>query len=190
VDAVGPAALRGFEHFHLAEARVEPAVDAALAGKPVHALSVEDRGVEVGVAAALGQRPHLDCASLRIDAHDRVLSAVGKPRRAVGAGDHAVRRGAAAERHELDLAALRIENAEVAAALRRDPDRAARRRVRPDVVHAMAPGHRVFLDRHLRQRRHCHQPQQQDVLHDLAIAFFGSMNGICTTTALRSPPGA
>src|SRR5437879_9055797 len=58
VDAVRAAALRRVEYFHLAAARIEAAVDAALAGKPVHAVLVEDRGVEIGVAAAFGQRLH------------------------------------------------------------------------------------------------------------------------------------
>src|SRR6185295_3112780 len=115
VNAVRAATARRLEHFHLAVARVEPAVDAALAGKPVHALLVEDRRVEVGVAAVRGQRPALHGAGLRIDAHDRVLPAVGEEGRAVGAGDHAVRRGAGAELDELDLAALGVEDAEVAA---------------------------------------------------------------------------
>src|SRR6185503_1198833 len=41
VDAVGPAAVRRLEDLHLAGARIEAAVDAALAGEPVHALAVE-----------------------------------------------------------------------------------------------------------------------------------------------------
>src|SRR5712692_1116256 len=62
VDAVRTAALRRVEYFHLAAARIEAAVNAALAGKPVHAVPVEDRGVEVGVPAAFGQRPGLHLA--------------------------------------------------------------------------------------------------------------------------------
>ena len=85
-----------------------------------------------GAAAGSGKAPH--GAVRPADAHDRVLAAVGDPRRAVRALDDAVRRGAAAERHQLDARALRVEPAEVAAALRREPDAAVGRR--RDVVDA------------------------------------------------------
>src|SRR5882762_5192644 len=50
------------------------------------------------------------------------------------ARDHAVRGGARAERHELHLAACRVEDAELAAALRREPHRPPGRCIGPDVV--------------------------------------------------------
>src|SRR5439155_2048410 len=64
----------------------------------------------------------------------------------VGARDQAVRGGARAERHELHLAACRVEDAELAAALRREPHWPPRRRIRPDVVRIVAPRDGVFLD--------------------------------------------
>ena len=55
VITVTPSAARRFEHGHVARFRVEPAIDAGLAGEPVDAVFVEHRGVEVGVGFGLGQ---------------------------------------------------------------------------------------------------------------------------------------
>ena len=71
-----------------------------------------------------GQRERAHRAVGPADANDRVLAAVGEPCGLVRALDDAVRRRAGAERDELDAAARRIEPAEVAAALRREPDAA------------------------------------------------------------------
>ena len=51
VDAVGAAAARRVVHLHLAAARIQPPVVTALPGKPVDALAVEYRGIQVGVIA-------------------------------------------------------------------------------------------------------------------------------------------
>src|SRR3546814_3682322 len=102
------------------------AVDAVLAGEPELAVAVVGRGVEVGVAALAGQGIALDGMSLRIDADDRVEPAVGDPWRTVRSHDHAVRRGAVAERDVQRLAGLRIESAQRALVLRGVPDRPAR----------------------------------------------------------------
>src|SRR5262249_57750739 len=47
-DAVGAAAARRRPGVDLAGCRVDPAVDAALAGEPDNAALVDDRGVEIG----------------------------------------------------------------------------------------------------------------------------------------------
>src|SRR3546814_7004866 len=113
---------------------MDSAVDAVLAGEPELAVAVEGRGVEVGVAALAGQGIALDGMSLRIDADDRVEPAVGDPWRTVRSHDHAVRRGAVAERDVQRLAGLRIESAQRALVLRGVPDRPARRGIGCDGV--------------------------------------------------------
>src|SRR3989454_633595 len=125
-DPVGAAAARRVPDLHVAGRGVEAAVHAALAREPDAPALVERRGVEVGPLARLRQRPAPDLARLRIDAHDRVRAALGHPRRAVGADDHAVRRRPLAEWDQLDLAARGIEAPQLAVALRRVPDDAVR----------------------------------------------------------------
>src|SRR5690606_9395145 len=98
VDAVWAAPFRILPDLDL-PARVDSAVNARLAGKPVHAVLVECAGVEVGVAAVLRPLPHVDRLALRIVADDRVLPAVGHPRLAIRPEYHALRRPALARRH-------------------------------------------------------------------------------------------
>src|SRR5262249_33169690 len=152
LNAVGAAAARRLEYFHVAGFRIEAPVDPALPGEPEHALQIERRGVEVGVARVLGQLPDLDLPCLGVHTHDGVLAAVGEPRGAVRARDHAVRRGARAQGNEIEFPALGIEDAELAAALHRDPHRAVGRAVGPDIVHAVTAWDLVFLHGHLRCR--------------------------------------
>jgi hypothetical protein len=118
-----------------------------LAGKPDPATLVERRGIEVGIGGIARQRPTLDLMRLRIDAHDRILAAVGDPGCAVGPDDHAVRRRARTQHDLLELARLRIEDAELAGRLRRVVDRAAGDRCCSDVVRVRSPRH-VEKDRY------------------------------------------
>src|SRR5690606_20988078 len=97
VDAIGATAFGILPHLHTAGG-VDLAVDAVLAGEPMHPVLVERAGVEVGVAGLFGQLPDVDRPALRIVADDRVLPAVGDPGAAVGALHHPVRRRAFAER--------------------------------------------------------------------------------------------
>ena len=83
--------------------------------------------LRLAFAKPFGSGNSFTALRLRIDARDRVLPALGDPGRAVRPDDHAVRRRALAERDLLDLAGLRIEDAERALALRRVPDGAVRR---------------------------------------------------------------
>ena len=97
-DAVGSAPPRRLPHPDVVRRGIDAAVDARLAREPDPALPIEGRRVEVRVSGCRRQRPALHGASVRIDAHDRVLAAVGDPRRAVGTDDHAVRRRARPQR--------------------------------------------------------------------------------------------
>src|SRR3546814_2741051 len=101
---------------------MDAAVDTVLAGEPELAVAVEGRGVEVGVAALAGQGIALDGMSLRIDADDRVETAVGDPWRTVRSHDHAGRPGAVAERDVERLAGLRVEASKRALVLHGGPD--------------------------------------------------------------------
>src|SRR5207247_7423970 len=87
----------------------EPAVDAALAGEPEHPLRVEGGRVEISAAALGWERESDDFARDRIDTHDGVLAAIGDPRRAIKADDHAVRSGWAAQGDLLHLAGRRVQ---------------------------------------------------------------------------------
>src|SRR5690606_12291554 len=129
-DAVWAAPFRILPDLDL-PARVDSAVNARLAGKPVHAVLVECAGVEVGVAAVLRQLPHVDRLALRIVADDRVLPAVGNPRLAIGPEYHAMRRRALAERHLAIGPRIDVDDPERALALRGIPDfaRPPRRRI-------------------------------------------------------------
>ena len=120
-DAVGPAAARRVLHRDLAGGRHHLADHARLAGVPEVAVAIERRGVEVGVRRALGQTEHAHLAPRPADADDGVLATVGEPGRPVRALDHPVRRRSGAECDELRAAGLRVEPAEVAAALRAEP---------------------------------------------------------------------
>src|SRR5439155_11660110 len=115
-DPVGPAPARRVPDLHVARRGIEPAVDPALAREPDAATLVERGRVEVGPLARLRQWPALDLARVRIDAHDRVRAALGDPRRAVGADDHAVRRRTLAQRDQLDPAARGLEAPQLAVA--------------------------------------------------------------------------
>src|SRR6185369_877 len=110
--------------------------EAALAGEPEVTVAVERRGVEVRVRRPLRKRKRADLPIGPADANDCVLTAVGEPGSMVGTWDDAVRRRVAAERDELRVTGLRIEPAEMAAALRAEPDAAVGRR--RDVVDAGA----------------------------------------------------
>src|ERR1051325_8319277 len=131
LDAVGAAAPRRFEYLHVAGLRIEAAIDAALPGEPEHALQIEGGGVEVGVARVVGQLPHLDLLRIgttaRVHSHDGILPAVGEPHSTIRPRYDAVRRGARAQGNEIEFSALGIEDAELAAALHRDPHRAVGR---------------------------------------------------------------
>src|SRR5207244_4273872 len=93
------------EHPQLAGSRVEPSVRARLAGEPEDPVAVERRGVEAHRGERLRERKALDLVRLRVDAHDRVLAAVGDPRRAIRSDDDTVRRRA---RTELDRPRLSV----------------------------------------------------------------------------------
>src|SRR5215813_13145581 len=123
-NAVGPDTLGRVEHGHCGRFRLEPTIDAILAGEPERALAIESGGVEVGAAALLRQREYLDLARIGIDADDRVLAAIGHPGSTIGSHDHAMRGGAAAERDQVRLPGLRIEPPELARRLCREPHRA------------------------------------------------------------------
>ena len=103
----------------LAGAHRQLADVAALAREPEIAVAVEGAGVEVGVRRALGQRKHADLAVGPADADDRVLPAIGEPRRMVRPLDDAVRRGPRAERDQFRAPGRRLEPAQVTARLRR-----------------------------------------------------------------------
>src|SRR5258706_16460290 len=103
-------------------------MNAGLSGEPQNALLIERRCIEVSVGEVPRQREQLDLARHRIDARDRVLSALGDPRRAIRSDDDAMGRGAGPKRNVLVLAGLRIEPAENAFLLAAVPDRAIRRR--------------------------------------------------------------
>jgi hypothetical protein len=135
-DAVRTTAPRRFLHRDHAALHRDAADVPALAGEPAVAVGVERGRVQVRVRRARGQRIDAHCALGPAHTHHRVLSAVGEPCRLVRALDHAVRRRAAAERDQFAAAALGVEPAEVAAALRRVPDAAVGRR--RDVVDAGA----------------------------------------------------
>src|SRR5207247_4975852 len=110
----------------------------ALPGEPHPALLVEAERIEVHAARVGGQRPHLHRTGFRIDTHDRVLSAVGDPRCAIGANDDAMRRRARPERDLFELARLRIEDAELPGRLCRVIDRSSRPRRSRNVVRMRA----------------------------------------------------
>src|SRR5690606_24721908 len=126
-DAVGPATARRAPHPRFTRARIDAADEAALPGEPQRAVRIEGGGVEIRVGRAFGQREHAHFAPGPADANDRVPAAVGQPRGAIGSLDHAVRRRSLAERDELGATGLRVEAAEVAAAVRGEPDAAVGR---------------------------------------------------------------
>ena len=117
-DAVGTSTTRRLPYFHVVRLQVDAAVVAALAGKPDVAFFIERQRVQIRIAGVGRQRPFADFVRFRIDAHDRVLSAVGDPRCTVGTDDDAMRRRSASERDFLVTSRLGIENAELAGALR------------------------------------------------------------------------
>src|SRR6267142_2514904 len=79
-----------------------------------------------------------------VDTRDRVLPAVGYPRRAVGPDNDIMRRRALAEIDELERAVPRIEPAQRAVALAGEPDRSIGGG--RDVMRATGGGHRIIFD--------------------------------------------
>ena len=118
----GPLAPRRAEDAQLPRLRIEPAVDPALAREPEDPAPVEGRGVEVRVARARREREPPDLPRPRVDADDCVQAAVGDPGSAVRPDDHAVRRGAGAERGQPRAPGPRVQPAQLARVLRRVPD--------------------------------------------------------------------
>ena len=118
----GPFAPRRPEDAQLPGLRVEPAVDPALAREPEDPAPVEGRRVEVRVARARREREASDLPRPRVDADDCVQAAVGDPGSAVGPDDHAVRRGAGAQRRQPRAPVPRVQPAQLARVLRRVPD--------------------------------------------------------------------
>src|SRR5262249_59326637 len=96
--AVGPGPAGRAPPRTRARVWIDAPVHAALAGEPQHAEAIEDGRVQVGTAACI-ERKSLYLAGLRVDADNRILTAVGHPRCAVGSDDHAVRRRARAKRN-------------------------------------------------------------------------------------------
>ena len=105
-----------------------------------------------------GQAKQLDAVIGGIDAGDRILPALGHPRRAVGANRDAVGRGALAEIDQPGRAVARIEPPQRPVALAGEPDRAVGRgrhvmrahaRVKPEVFYP----ERTFLRATLLQQR-------------------------------------
>ena len=144
-DAVSAAALRRVPDLHLAGLRIEPAIDAVLAGEPDAPFSVERGGIEIGIGLALGrQRPDLHLFGLGIEADDGVLPAIGEPRRAVRSNDDAMRRRFGPERIAFNFAGRGIEQATNAGLLPGKPDFAGR--PDRDVVRIIALGEVVDLD--------------------------------------------
>ena len=141
-DAVGTWAAGCAEDLQVAGARIETPVDAALAREPQHAAAIEHRRVQVGIAGARGQAEQADRLGARVDAHDRVETAVGDPGRAVRADDDAVRRGARPERDVTRSPGARVQTAERPRVLRRVPDAAVL--CRRDVV-GVRPGRHAVL---------------------------------------------
>src|SRR5581483_12425740 len=105
-----------------------------------------------------------------------------------GALQHAVRRGAAAERHRLDLTALRLEDAEPAAGLRREIHRPIRRGIGPHVVGIEPSRDRVFPHHDLPGRDGREEPEQQEK-EPHSPALMRSIPAWAHTASL-SPPGA
>ena len=145
---------------NVARRGIDAAVVAALPRKPRPAPAIERQRVQVGAGRRRRQLPHADRVRFRIDAHDRVLSAIGDPGRTVGADDHAVRRGIPAERNLVHLAGSRIEDAQLAGHLRRVVDRPAGFASRGDVVR-MSPGGDGEIRRRLRRSDAGGERQQQ-----------------------------
>src|SRR5438093_4816382 len=138
-DSVRPLPARRVEHVDLSARWVEPADDPGLPGEPEDAAPVERRGVEALTRPRYGPAP--DLARDRVDADDRVETAVGDPGRAIRTDDDAVRSRAAAERDALHLAGRGIEPPELAGTLAGEPHPAiARGR---DVVRAHPRRHGV-----------------------------------------------
>ncbi len=171
VDTVRPAALWGVEHLQIARLRVQPPVHAVLPGEPVDAGPVEDGRIQVDVAARLGKRPLRHRLGRRVHPDDGVLTAVGEPGGAVGVKDHPVRGRVGPQRDQFDLAGLRVEPAEMSAALRGEPHGPIRCGIGPDVVSAETGRQRVFLDRDLgggrRRSEHENEGDDQAVHRDL-----------------------
>src|SRR5207237_5419515 len=92
-------------------------------------------------------------------------------------------------RHELDLAGLRIEDAEMPARLRREPYRTVGRAIGPDVMDAMARRHGILAHADLRERRKCEEQQERE-LHDnasfkKAIGARRAMSSMCAPSLAR-----
>jgi hypothetical protein len=123
-DAIGPGTTRRVEDLNPSTGRIQPAVDAGLAGEPEDAVPIERRRVQVGVPPVRRQREDLDASRSGVDADDRVQPTVGDPRRPVGPDDDAVRCGSGSEPGLVDGAGRGIEVAEGAVLLARVPDAA------------------------------------------------------------------
>src|SRR5262245_47246490 len=98
MHAVLFASATGVIYLHIACHRIEPAINAVLSREPDAALTVESRGIEIGIRHALdGQRPYLDRLCRGIDPHNGILAAVGEPGGAIRPHDDTVRSGFLAE---------------------------------------------------------------------------------------------
>src|SRR5688500_6608912 len=104
-------------HRHRAGLGIERSVDAVLPGEPQDAVLAEARRVEVGGVVRVGQGIGLHVEGGWIHPHDGIEAAIRYPRRTVRTDDDTMRRGAIAQRHLLDLAALGIEPPERTLAL-------------------------------------------------------------------------
>ena len=96
-DAVRPATARRFPDLDVVRRGIDAAVIAALPGKPDATLLIERQCIEIRIAGIRWQRPLAHLMRFRIDADDRVLSAVGHPRCAIQSDDHAMRRRSGAQ---------------------------------------------------------------------------------------------
>src|SRR3546814_2723551 len=90
-NTVWSAPLRVLEHRYDPVSRIDAAIDTVLPGEPVHPVAIESASVEIGIAAILGQLPHIDRFGNRVIAKDRVLAAFGDVVLAVRALNHALR---------------------------------------------------------------------------------------------------
>jgi hypothetical protein len=107
--------------------RDQDGIHAILPGEPQHAVTVEGRRVEIGIAPINGQWITLHFFRGRIDTYDGIQAAVGDPWRAIGSDDHTMRRRSRSQRDMMCLAGLWIEAAQRARRLRGVPHRAIRR---------------------------------------------------------------
>src|SRR6185295_19623696 len=101
--------------------------DAALAGEPEIAVTIERASIEIGIRRSVGKREHSDDAIRPPDSDDRLLSTVRNPGRLVRTLNHPVRCGSCAQRNQFGTTCRRIEITKVATRLCGEPDAAVRR---------------------------------------------------------------